>query len=95
MDELGVDAVDEVRLAGAFGSQIDPLHAMVLGLVPDQLGDLARVAAEALQERGPGFCGRPQVGAGEEPARGMACPLRDPRLGAGIGGQLAGRVAAL
>ena len=36
-----VEAVDEVRLAGAFGSQIDPLHAMVLGLVPDC--DLARV----------------------------------------------------
>ncbi|MEX1171608.1 MAG: ASKHA domain-containing protein, partial [Chloroflexota bacterium] len=35
MDQLGVEAVDEIRLAGAFGSQIDPLHAMVLGLVPD------------------------------------------------------------
>ena len=35
MDQLAVDAVDEIRLAGAFGSQIDPLHAMVLGLVPD------------------------------------------------------------
>jgi uncharacterized 2Fe-2S/4Fe-4S cluster protein (DUF4445 family) len=43
MDQLGVDAVDEVRLAGAFGSQIDPLHAMVLGLVPDC--DLERVRA--------------------------------------------------
>ena len=42
MDHLGVDAVDEIRLAGAFGSQIDPLHAMVLGLVPDC--DLANVA---------------------------------------------------
>jgi uncharacterized 2Fe-2S/4Fe-4S cluster protein (DUF4445 family) len=41
MDQLGVEAVDEVRLAGAFGSQIDPLHAMVLGLVPDC--DLGRV----------------------------------------------------
>jgi len=41
MDELGVDAVDEIRLAGAFGSQIDPLHAMILGLIPDC--DLARV----------------------------------------------------
>jgi uncharacterized 2Fe-2S/4Fe-4S cluster protein (DUF4445 family) len=41
MDQLGRDTVDEVRLAGAFGSQIDPLHAMVLGLVPDC--DLARV----------------------------------------------------
>jgi uncharacterized 2Fe-2S/4Fe-4S cluster protein (DUF4445 family) len=35
MDRLEIDAVDEVRLAGAFGSQIDPIHAMILGLVPD------------------------------------------------------------
>ena len=35
MDHAGVDAVDEVRLAGAFGSQIDGIQAMVLGLVPD------------------------------------------------------------
>jgi uncharacterized 2Fe-2S/4Fe-4S cluster protein (DUF4445 family) len=35
MDHLGVDEVHDVKLAGAFGSQIDPLHAMVLGLVPD------------------------------------------------------------
>jgi len=41
MDQLGVETVDEVRLAGAFGSQIDPFHAMVLGLIPDC--DLARV----------------------------------------------------
>jgi uncharacterized 2Fe-2S/4Fe-4S cluster protein (DUF4445 family) len=43
MDQLEIDAVDEVRLAGAFGSQIDPLHAMVLGLIPDC--DLGRVRA--------------------------------------------------
>jgi uncharacterized 2Fe-2S/4Fe-4S cluster protein (DUF4445 family) len=43
MDQLGRDTVDEVRLAGAFGSQIDPLHAMVLGLIPDC--DLGRVRA--------------------------------------------------
>ena len=43
MDHLEIQTVDEVRLAGAFGSQIDPLHAMVLGLVPDC--DLARVRA--------------------------------------------------
>jgi uncharacterized 2Fe-2S/4Fe-4S cluster protein (DUF4445 family) len=35
MDHLGVDEVPRIRLAGAFGSQIDPIHAMVLGLVPD------------------------------------------------------------
>src|SRR6185436_5873638 len=41
MDKLQIEALDEVRLAGAFGSQIDPIHAMVLGLVPDC--DLAHV----------------------------------------------------
>jgi uncharacterized 2Fe-2S/4Fe-4S cluster protein (DUF4445 family) len=41
MDQLAIDEVDEVRLAGAFGSQIDPTHAMILGLVPDC--DLAHV----------------------------------------------------
>ena len=35
MDHLGIDAVDRIRLAGAFGAHIDPVHAMVLGLVPD------------------------------------------------------------
>ncbi len=35
MDHLGVDAVHRIRLAGAFGAHIDPLHALVLGLVPD------------------------------------------------------------
>jgi uncharacterized 2Fe-2S/4Fe-4S cluster protein (DUF4445 family) len=43
MDAYGVDAVDEVRLAGAFGSHIDTTHAMVLGLVPDC--DLSRVSS--------------------------------------------------
>jgi uncharacterized 2Fe-2S/4Fe-4S cluster protein (DUF4445 family) len=35
MDGAGVEAVDEIALAGAFGSQIDPVYAMVLGLIPD------------------------------------------------------------
>ena len=35
MDALGIDTVDRIRLAGAFGAHIDPVHAMVLGLVPD------------------------------------------------------------
>jgi uncharacterized 2Fe-2S/4Fe-4S cluster protein (DUF4445 family) len=35
MDKMGVEKVDRVVLAGAFGSHIDPLYAMVLGLVPD------------------------------------------------------------
>ncbi len=41
MDRLAIDAVDEIRLAGAFGSQIDTTHAMILGLIPDC--DLANV----------------------------------------------------
>jgi uncharacterized 2Fe-2S/4Fe-4S cluster protein (DUF4445 family) len=35
MDHLGIDKVDRIRLAGAFGSHIDPLYALLLGLVPD------------------------------------------------------------
>jgi uncharacterized 2Fe-2S/4Fe-4S cluster protein (DUF4445 family) len=35
MDAFGVASVDRIRLAGAFGAHIDPLHALVLGLVPD------------------------------------------------------------
>ena len=35
MDHAGVESVEEIRLAGAFGSQIDLTHAMVLGLIPD------------------------------------------------------------
>jgi uncharacterized 2Fe-2S/4Fe-4S cluster protein (DUF4445 family) len=35
MDHMRVDQVDRIRLAGAFGSQIDVKYAMVLGLVPD------------------------------------------------------------
>jgi uncharacterized 2Fe-2S/4Fe-4S cluster protein (DUF4445 family) len=35
MDRLGVDHVDRIKLAGAFGSYIDPKYAMVLGMIPD------------------------------------------------------------
>ncbi|MGD9918465.1 MAG: ASKHA domain-containing protein [Paenirhodobacter sp.] len=35
MDEMGVDHVDRVVLAGAFGAHISPKHAMVLGMIPD------------------------------------------------------------
>ena len=37
MDEMGVDHVDRVTLAGAFGAHISPKHAMVLGMIPDVL----------------------------------------------------------
>ena len=35
MQHLGVDRVDQIRLAGAFGSQIDVTRAMAIGLIPD------------------------------------------------------------
>ncbi|PJE26015.1 Uncharacterized 2Fe-2 and 4Fe-4S clusters-containing protein, contains DUF4445 domain [Pseudooceanicola antarcticus] len=35
MDEMGVDHVDRVVLAGAFGAHISAKHAMVLGMIPD------------------------------------------------------------
>ena len=34
MDHLGIEAVDRIVLAGAFGSHIDVKYAMVLGLIP-------------------------------------------------------------
>ena len=41
LDRAGIEKVDRIRLAGAFGSHIDTKYAMVLGLIPDC--DLARV----------------------------------------------------
>ena len=35
MEKQGVDHVDTIRFAGAFGTFIDPKYAMVLGLIPD------------------------------------------------------------
>lgn len=35
MDRLGIDSVDRIRLAGAFGSHIDVKYATVLGMIPD------------------------------------------------------------
>lgn len=35
MDKMGIDEVEKVLLAGAFGSHIDPKYAMILGMVPD------------------------------------------------------------
>jgi uncharacterized 2Fe-2S/4Fe-4S cluster protein (DUF4445 family) len=35
MDHRGVNHVDRIILAGAFGTFINPFHAMVLGLIPD------------------------------------------------------------
>lgn len=35
MDKLGIESIDRVVLAGAFGSHIDTKYAMVLGMIPD------------------------------------------------------------
>jgi uncharacterized 2Fe-2S/4Fe-4S cluster protein (DUF4445 family) len=35
MEHAGIPEVHDVRLAGAFGAHIDPVYALVLGLVPD------------------------------------------------------------
>ncbi|PJF10760.1 ASKHA domain-containing protein [Pseudorhodobacter sp. MZDSW-24AT] len=43
MDEMGIDRVDRVTLAGAFGAHISPKHAMVLGMIPD--APLAKVTS--------------------------------------------------
>jgi uncharacterized 2Fe-2S/4Fe-4S cluster protein (DUF4445 family) len=47
MDELGVDHVDRVVLAGAFGAHISPKHAMVLGMIPDAPLDKVTSAGNA------------------------------------------------
>ena len=43
MDRYGVEKVDRITLAGAFGSHIDVKYAMILGLIPDC--DLAKVTS--------------------------------------------------
>jgi len=43
MDRLGIDTLDRIVLAGAFGSHIDVKHAMVLGMIPDC--DLRKVSS--------------------------------------------------
>ena len=47
MDEMGVDKVDRVTLAGAFGAHISPKHAMILGMIPDAPLDKVTSAGNA------------------------------------------------
>ncbi len=62
MAHMGVQRVDRVKLAGAFGSYIDPKYAMILGLIPDcdlsavstagnAAGDGARIALLNTEQR--------------------------------------------
>jgi uncharacterized 2Fe-2S/4Fe-4S cluster protein (DUF4445 family) len=43
MERLGVERLDRIRLAGAFGAHIDVMYATVLGMIPDC--DLSRVTS--------------------------------------------------
>ncbi len=47
MDEMGVQTVDRVVLAGAFGAHISPKHAMILGMIPDAALDKVISAGNA------------------------------------------------
>ena len=47
MDEAGIESPDRIVLAGAFGAHISPLHAMVLGMIPDCELDRVRSAGNA------------------------------------------------
>ena len=47
MERLGIDTIDRIRLAGAFGSHIDVKYAMVLGLIPDCALDQVSSAGNA------------------------------------------------
>jgi len=43
MDRMGIEKVERITLAGAFGSHIDVKYAMVLGMIPDC--ELAKVTS--------------------------------------------------
>ena len=47
MDEMDVETVDRVVLAGAFGAHISTKHAMVLGMIPDAPLDKVSSAGNA------------------------------------------------
>ncbi len=47
MDKFDVDLPDRVVLAGAFGAHISPLHALVLGMIPDCALDKVTSAGNA------------------------------------------------
>ena len=47
MERMGVEKVDRIRLAGAFGSHIDVKYAMVLGMIPDCALDQVSSAGNA------------------------------------------------
>ena len=47
MDKMDIDRVDNVVLAGAFGTHIEPKYAMILGMIPDCLFDRVKSAGNS------------------------------------------------
>ena len=47
VEHAGMPELDQIHLAGAFGAHIDPVRAMVLGLVPDVPADRIRSVGNA------------------------------------------------
>ena len=47
MDAMGIDKVDRISMAGAFGSHIDTKYAMLLGMIPDCPLDKVSAAGNA------------------------------------------------
>ena len=47
VEHSGVTELTDIRLAGAFGAHIDPVDAMVLGLLPDAPRDAVRAVGNA------------------------------------------------
>lgn len=47
VSHLGIEQVDDIRLAGAFGAHIDPAYAMALGMIPDCALDRVHHAGNA------------------------------------------------
>ena len=47
MDKMDIDRVDNVVLAGAFGTHIEPKYAMILGMIPDCLFDKVKSAGNS------------------------------------------------
>lgn len=47
LDHAGYSSIAQIRLAGAFGAHLDPLYAMVLGLIPDAPLESVRAVGNA------------------------------------------------
>ena len=66
IDRMGIEKVDRIGLAGAFGSHIDVKYAMVLGLIPDcnldQVGSVGNAAGTGARIALLNFPSRVEIG---------------------------------